>query len=117
MFETETMAELCVQQGLLDEAAEIYRRLVASAPDEITGARRRQRLGELERQGSGAAKSESAPSASPVGPPKVGAKVGAKAAPKLGPRVVPKPVVPPPAAPAPAAPDPLPLPGVHATWD
>jgi hypothetical protein len=33
MFDTETMAELCVKQGLSSEALAIYRRLVAAAPD------------------------------------------------------------------------------------
>src|SRR3954462_4432315 len=31
MFDTETMAELCVKQGLLDEAIGIYRRLATEA--------------------------------------------------------------------------------------
>jgi len=50
LFETETMAELCVRQGLLAEAIDIYRRLVPGAPDELARARRRRRLAELERQ-------------------------------------------------------------------
>jgi hypothetical protein len=33
MFDTETMAELCVKQGLTGEAVAIYRRLAAAAPD------------------------------------------------------------------------------------
>jgi len=33
MFDTETMAELCVKQGLNGEAVAIYRRLAAAAPD------------------------------------------------------------------------------------
>ena len=49
LFETETMAELCMKQGLPGEAVEIYRRLVRSAPDELTRARRQRRLAELER--------------------------------------------------------------------
>jgi hypothetical protein len=48
LFETETMAELCVKQGLMSDAVQIYRRLVAQAPDELTLARRQRRLGELE---------------------------------------------------------------------
>jgi len=49
IFETETMAELCVRQGLLAEGVDIYRRLLRAAPDEMTRARRRRRLAELER--------------------------------------------------------------------
>jgi len=49
VFETETMAELCVRQGLLTEGIDIYRRLLRTAPDEMTRARRRRRLAELER--------------------------------------------------------------------
>jgi hypothetical protein len=33
MFDTETMAELCVKQGLTTEAAAIYRRLADATPD------------------------------------------------------------------------------------
>jgi hypothetical protein len=50
MFETETMAELCIKQGLLAEGVDIYRRLLRGAPDEMTRARRRRRLAELERE-------------------------------------------------------------------
>lgn len=50
LFETETMAELCVKQGLVADALEIFRRLVSQAPDEVTRARRQRRLAELERQ-------------------------------------------------------------------
>jgi hypothetical protein len=49
VFETETMAELCVKQGLVTEALAIYRRLVADAADEPTRARRAARLAELQR--------------------------------------------------------------------
>jgi hypothetical protein len=49
LFETETMAELCIKQGLQAEGFEIYRRLVRDAPDELTRARRQRRLAELER--------------------------------------------------------------------
>jgi hypothetical protein len=49
VFETETMAELCVKQGLVTEALAIYRRLVADAPDDVTRARRAARLAELGR--------------------------------------------------------------------
>jgi hypothetical protein len=47
MFETETMAELCMKQGLTSDAVAIYGRLVAAAPDEATRARRARRLAEL----------------------------------------------------------------------
>ena len=33
MFDTETMAELCIKQGLTDEAIAIYRRLAAATQD------------------------------------------------------------------------------------
>lgn len=101
MFETETMAELCVQQGLLGEATEIYRRLVANAPDEITGARRRQRLQELERQSAATAK----PNPARAGKAQAQAPVTKPATPASS------------AAPAAAPAGALPLPGVHATWD
>ena len=47
MFDTETMAELCVRQGLTDQAIGIFRRLTEVADD--PGARRRYetRLSEL----------------------------------------------------------------------
>ena len=48
MFETETTAELYVKQGLLAKALDLYNRLLTSAEDEITRARRRQRIGEVE---------------------------------------------------------------------
>jgi hypothetical protein len=54
MFETETMAELCVKQGLVTEALGMYRRLVDGAPDAATRARRAARLAELERVARGA---------------------------------------------------------------
>jgi len=53
MFETETMAELCLKQGLLRDALVIYRRLLAAAADESTRARRAQRIAELELRDSG----------------------------------------------------------------
>jgi hypothetical protein len=55
MFETETMAELCVKQGLVTEALGMYRRLVEGAPDATARARRAARLAELERVARGAA--------------------------------------------------------------
>lgn len=51
MFETETMAELCLKQGLVRDALLIYRRLLASAPDEPTRARHARRVAELEEDG------------------------------------------------------------------
>jgi hypothetical protein len=53
MFETETMAELCLKQGLVRDALVIYRRLLAAASDESTRARRAQRIAELELRDSG----------------------------------------------------------------
>jgi len=53
MFETETMAELCLKQGLVRDALAIYRRLLAAAPDESTRHRRAQRIAELELRDSG----------------------------------------------------------------
>jgi hypothetical protein len=53
MFETETMAELCLKQGLVRDALLIYRRLVDSAPDEETRLRRVQRVAELEQREGG----------------------------------------------------------------
>jgi hypothetical protein len=53
MFETETMAELCLKQGLLRDALVIYRRLLAAASDEGTRSRRAQRIAELELRDSG----------------------------------------------------------------
>jgi len=62
MFETETMAELCLKQGLVRDALAIYRRLLAAAPDESTRHRRAQRIAELELRDSG-------PRAIPTEPP------------------------------------------------
>jgi hypothetical protein len=61
VFETETMAELCVKQGLVSEARAIYRRLVAEAPDDGTRARRARRLAELARGPQGPAAAHAAP--------------------------------------------------------
>src|SRR3954451_10931650 len=44
LFATETMAELCARQGRVRDAAGIYRRLLAGAPDEERRARWTQRL-------------------------------------------------------------------------
>src|SRR5262245_32355642 len=66
LFETETMAELCIKQGLAAEGVEIYRRLVRDAPDQVTRARRQRRLGELERAlGPSAKSAAAAPEAAP----------------------------------------------------
>jgi hypothetical protein len=55
MFETETMAELCLKQGLVRDALLIYRRLMDSASDEPTRARHARRVAELEAErGAGA---------------------------------------------------------------
>jgi len=48
VFETETMAELCVKQGHMAEGLAIYRRLIDAAPDATARARRAARLAELE---------------------------------------------------------------------
>jgi hypothetical protein len=48
VFETETMAELCVKQGHVAEALAIYRRLLANAGDDATRARRAARVAELQ---------------------------------------------------------------------
>jgi hypothetical protein len=61
VFETETMAELCVKQGLVSEALAIYRRLVDAAADGETQARRASRLAELERVAAGAARRRAEP--------------------------------------------------------
>jgi hypothetical protein len=47
VFETETMAELCVKQGLVEEALAMYRRLAAQAPDAATRGRREARVAAL----------------------------------------------------------------------
>ena len=49
VFETETMAELCVKQGHVAEALAIYRRLIDAAPDAAARARHAARLAEVER--------------------------------------------------------------------
>jgi hypothetical protein len=70
MFETETMAELCLKQGLVRDALLIYRRLLASAPDETTRVRRAQRVAELEeRDGPGRAPIAAAAPPVRVAPP------------------------------------------------
>jgi hypothetical protein len=56
MFETETMAELCVKQGLVTEALAIYRRLVEAAGDAATRERLSARLEAVERMAGSAAR-------------------------------------------------------------
>jgi hypothetical protein len=48
VFETATMAELCVKQGIVEEAIGIYRRLAAEATDAESRNRYTTRLVELE---------------------------------------------------------------------
>ncbi|MFL5305571.1 MAG: hypothetical protein ACJ8F1_10170 [Polyangia bacterium] len=47
MFETETMAELCARQGLLDQAIDIFRRLAEVAGDPALRLRYETRISEL----------------------------------------------------------------------
>jgi len=65
VFETETMAELCVKQGLVTEALAIYRRLVDGAPDEATRGRHAARLAALERIARDAARTRQGQAAAP----------------------------------------------------
>ena len=101
MFETETMAELYVKQGLVNKALLIYQRLAVLAEDEITRARRRLRIGELEELVAAAtiASKTAAATTVPPGDP----------APAF--------TLPPPAILPVGEPKPLPLPGVRAEWD
>lgn len=48
LFETETMADLCLRQGHAEEAADILRRLLARATDERERARLSERLGSID---------------------------------------------------------------------
>ncbi|MES1210080.1 MAG: hypothetical protein ABUS79_29445, partial [Pseudomonadota bacterium] len=52
MFETETMAELCARQGLLDQAIDIFRRLAEMAGDPALRLRYETRISELARDPS-----------------------------------------------------------------
>ncbi len=52
MFETETMAELCLKQGLIDQAIDIFRRLAEAAEDPETRRRCEARLSALAREPS-----------------------------------------------------------------
>ena len=47
MFDTETMAELCVKQGLTGEAVAIYRRLAATTRDDDRRRLYQARIGAL----------------------------------------------------------------------
>jgi len=78
MFETETMAELCLKQGLVRDALVIYRRLLAAASDESTRARRAERIAELELQQSGP---QAMPAQAPA--PEVRARLQARLAARL----------------------------------
>lgn len=49
VFETETMAELCVRQGLYDQAVDIFRRLSEVTGDEAARLRYEARIAELTR--------------------------------------------------------------------
>jgi hypothetical protein len=49
VFDTETMAELCVRQGLADQAIGIFRRLAEGAEDPSLRARYETRISELAR--------------------------------------------------------------------
>ena len=66
VFETETMAELCVKQALVTEALAIYRRLVADARDEAVRSRYAARLAELQRMAKTVAETRGAASAVPA---------------------------------------------------
>jgi hypothetical protein len=55
LFETETMAELCVKQGQLADGLAIYRRLLKDAVDAKTRARCQRRVAELEAPATGPA--------------------------------------------------------------
>jgi hypothetical protein len=50
MFDTETMAELCVKQGLFDQAIDIYRRMATEVDDPEARRRYEERIVALERQ-------------------------------------------------------------------
>jgi hypothetical protein len=50
VFDTETMAELCVKQGLLDQAIAIYRRMSTESEDPVVLRRYAERIVALERQ-------------------------------------------------------------------
>jgi hypothetical protein len=52
VFETETMAELCARQGLLDQAIDIFRRLAEMAEDPERRLRYQTRISELARDPS-----------------------------------------------------------------
>jgi hypothetical protein len=61
MFETETMAELCLKQGLAREALAIFQRLLARTPDQTVRSRYSRRIAELTAAGAKAASSSERP--------------------------------------------------------
>ena len=50
MFDTETMAELCAKQGLVDQAIGVYQRMATASADPATRRRYEERIVALERQ-------------------------------------------------------------------
>jgi hypothetical protein len=50
MFDTETMAELCVKQGLIDQAIGVYQRMASASPDPAARQRYEERIVALEHQ-------------------------------------------------------------------
>jgi hypothetical protein len=50
MFDTETMAELCVRQGLVDQAITIYQRMATTADDAHLRRRYQERIVALEQR-------------------------------------------------------------------
>ena len=50
VFDTETMAELCVKQGLVDQAIAIYRRMATESEDAAARRRYEERIVALEQQ-------------------------------------------------------------------
>jgi hypothetical protein len=48
MFDTETMAELCVKQGLVDQAIGVFRRMASASEDPATRQRYEERVAALE---------------------------------------------------------------------
>jgi hypothetical protein len=50
VFDTETMAELCVRQGLIEQAITIYQRMATTADDAHLRRRYHERIVELERR-------------------------------------------------------------------
>jgi pentatricopeptide repeat protein len=50
MFDTETMAELCVKQGLVDQAIAVFQRMASASEDPAARQRYQERIAALERQ-------------------------------------------------------------------